>query len=124
MIGKDGLLLLLLSRLENLEGAQETLIDRHHGSSIIELAAVVWSREECHELAFGEELVSVLHDLVGTAYQVHVMLLQESGNDVRAEGEGDTAIVFTPPSDVFVWVRPEQVAQQTAVRNLVSILVL
>lgn len=119
MIGKDGLLLLLLSRLENLEGAQETLIDRHHGSSIIELATVVWSREERHELAFGEKLVSVLHDLVGTAYEVHVMLLQESGDDVRAEGEGDTAIVFAPPSDVFVWIRPEQVAQKTAVRNLV-----
>ena len=119
MIGKDGSLLLLLSRLENLEGAQETLIDRHHGSSIIELATVVWSREERHELTFGEELISVLHDLVGTAYQVHVMLLQESGNDVRAEGERNTTIIFTPPSDVFVRIRPEQVAQQTAVRNLI-----
>lgn len=116
---RNGLLLLLLSRLEDLEGAQETLIDRHHGTSIVELATVVGSREECDQLAFGEELISVLHDLMRTAYQVHVMLLQESRNDVRAEGEGNTAIVFTPPSDIFVRIRPEQVAQQTAVRNLI-----
>ena len=116
-----GLLLLLLGRLQNLERAEQALIDAHHSACVVEFAAVVRCREERNELPLGEELVPIFDDLVRTADQIHVVLLQKAGHDIRPECERDTAIVFAPPSDVLVWVRPQQVAQQTAVRNLPNV---
>lgn len=104
----------------NLERAQEALVNAHHGTGVVKLSAVVGRAEEGHQLALGEELVSVFDDLVGTADEVHVVLLQESRHDVGTKREGDAAIVFAPPRDVLVRVRPEQVAQQAAVGNLNS----
>lgn len=46
------------------------------------------------------------------------MLLQEPRDDVGAECEGDTSIVFAPAGDVLVRIRPEEIAEETAVRNL------
>ena len=112
------LLLLLLRWLQDLEGAKETLIHAHHGPCIVKLSAVVRRREQGHELALGEELVSVLHNLVCTADQIHVVLLEEARDNIRAEGEGDAAIVLRPAGDILVRIGPEQVAQQAAVRNL------
>jgi len=45
-------LLLLLCRLENLERAQQALVDTHHGTGIVKLSTVVGSTEQCDELAF------------------------------------------------------------------------
>jgi hypothetical protein len=47
----------------DLEGAHERVIDTHHGTSIVELAAVVGGGEDSHKLSLGEELVPVLHHL-------------------------------------------------------------
>lgn len=93
-------------RKTNLEGTQQTLVDTHHCSGIVELSTVVGGTEQSNQLALREELVAVLNDLVGTAYQVHVVLLQESRNDVGPECEADTTIVFTPSRDILVGVRP------------------
>lgn len=112
------ILLLLLCRLQNLEGAEQALVDTHHGASIVELAAVVGCAEQGDELALGEELVAVLDDLVGTTDEVHVVLLQEAGNDIGTKGEGDTTVVFAPASYVLVGIGPEQVTEETAVGNL------
>lgn len=114
------LLLFLLGGLENLEGAQQALVDAHHGACVVELAAVVGRGEESHELALAEELVAILDDLVSTADQIHVVLLQEPRNDVGTECERDTAIVFTPAGDVLVGVGPEQIAEKTAVGDLIG----
>lgn len=111
-------LLFLFSRLENLERAEQTLVDTHHGTRIVELPAVVRCTKQGNELAFGEELVSVLDHLMGTADEVHVMFLQEAGNHVRAKGEADTSVVFAPASDVFVGVRPQEITQKTTVRDV------
>ena len=46
------------------------------------------------------------------------MFLQETRDNVRSKGERDTTIVFGPPGDVLVGIRPEQIAQQAAVRDL------
>lgn len=40
--------LLLVGRLEDLKGAHERLVDRHHGTGVVELATVVGRREERH----------------------------------------------------------------------------
>jgi len=58
-----GVLLLLFRRLQDLEGAHEGLINTHHRASVVELTAVVGSREQSHELPLGKELVAILHNL-------------------------------------------------------------
>lgn len=107
--------LLLLSWLQDLERTQQTLVNTHHCTSIVELSTVVWRREQRNQLSFGEELVSVLNNLVSAAYQVHVVLLKESGDDIWTKSEGDTTVVLGPSGNVLVWVGPEQVAKETAV---------
>lgn len=47
-----------------LEGTHEGFINTHHAARIIKFPTVVWSREKCDQLAFGEELVSILHNLL------------------------------------------------------------
>jgi hypothetical protein len=104
--------------MTDLERAEQTLVDAHHGTRIVEFSAVIRSAEESHKLALGEKLVSVFHNLVRTANEVHVVLLQKTGYDVWAKREGDTSVIFAPSSDVLVRVGPKQVAQQTAVGNV------
>ena len=106
------------TRTTNLEGAEQALVHAHHGAGIVELAAIVGGAEERHELTLGEELVAVLDDLVSTADEVHVVFLQEAGDDVWAKGERDTAVVLGPAGDVLVRIGPEQIAEETAVGDL------
>lgn len=47
-----------------LERAHEGFIHTHHAACVIKLPAVVWSREECDQLAFGKKLISILHNLL------------------------------------------------------------
>lgn len=47
-----------------LEGAHEGFINTHHAACIVKLPAVIWSREKCDQLAFGKELISILHNLL------------------------------------------------------------
>lgn len=54
------------------------------------------------------------------ADEIHVMFLKEARNHIGSESEGDATIVFAPACDVFVGIRPQQIAQETAVRNLDS----
>ena len=51
------------THLQDLEGAHERLVDRHHAAGVVELATVVGRREQRHQLPLGEELVPVLHHL-------------------------------------------------------------
>lgn len=109
----------MLSELStNLEGAEQTLVNAHHGTRIVELSTVVRCTKQGDELTFGEELVSILDHLVSTTDEVHVVFLQEARNHVRTEGEADASVVFTPASDVFVGVGPKKIAKKTAVRDL------
>jgi len=108
----------LLDWFEDFEATHQGLIDRHHGSSIVELAAVVRSAEECDELPLSKEFISIFHHLVSPTYQVHVMLLQEAGHHIRAEDEGDATVVLCPASDVFVGVCPEKIADHPGVGHI------
>jgi len=49
--------------MDYLEGTHEGFVHTHHAACIIKLPAVVWSREKCDQLAFGKELISILHNL-------------------------------------------------------------
>lgn len=70
-------LLFLLSWLQNLEAAHESIVDGHHGAGIVELSAVVRRGEECNELTLSEEFVAVFNDLMRAANQIYVMFLSE-----------------------------------------------
>lgn len=111
-------LLLLFSWLQNLEAAHECIVNRHHGSSVVELSAVVRSTEESDQLSLGEELVAVLHNLVSSADQIDVMFLGEGGNNFLAKSEADSSIILAPALHVLVGVTPEQVAEETGVGNV------
>lgn len=112
------ILLLLLSGLQDLERAEQAFVDTHHGTGVVKLSAVIGRAEQGNELAFRKELVTILDDLMGTTYEIHVMLLQESGHYIWAEREGHTTVVFAPPGDVLVRIGPEKVAEQTAIGDL------
>lgn len=102
----------------NLERAEQTLVDAHHGTRIVKLSAVVRCTKQGDELAFGKELVAIFDHLMGTTDEVHVVFLQEARNHIRTKGEADASIVFAPASDVFVGVGPKEIAKEAAVRDL------
>ncbi len=49
---------------------------------------------------------------MGSAYQVHVVFLQEARDDVRAKRERDATVVLRPADDVLIRVRPEEITEQ------------
>lgn len=55
-------------------------------------------------MTLGKEFVAVLYDLMRATDEVHVVLLEEAGDDVGTKGEGDATIVFRPSRDVLVRV--------------------
>jgi hypothetical protein len=59
----------------NLEGTQQALVDAHHGTSVVELATVVGGAEQSDQLPLGKELVAVFDNLMGSANEIHVVLL-------------------------------------------------
>lgn len=75
------------------------------------LSTVIGRREESDQLPLGKEFVSILHDLkyqlhfpgdvdqvlahlVRSTNQVHIVLLQEPRNDIRAESERYTSVIL------------------------------
>lgn len=55
---------------------------------------------------------------MGSADQVHVVLLEEPRNYVWAKGERYTSVVFAPSGNVLVGIGPEEIAEQPAVGDL------
>jgi hypothetical protein len=46
-----------------LEGAHQSLVNRHHSTSIVKLSTVIWSREKGDQLTLGKEFIPILHNL-------------------------------------------------------------
>jgi hypothetical protein len=101
-----------------LEGAHERLVDGHHGRGVVKLAAVVWGRKEGDQPALGKELVAVLHDLVGPADQIEVVLVQKGRHNVLPKGKGDPPVVLAPPLNLLVGVAPDRVTQEARVGDV------
>jgi len=90
---------------QNLEGTEETFAHGHHGSRVVKRAAIVWRREDCDEPTIREKSVSVLDDLVSSAYEIEVVLFAKLRHDIRAERDGYAAsVVVRPLGDGFGWV--------------------
>jgi hypothetical protein len=49
-----------------LKGAHERIVDGHHCSCIVELAAIVRGGEERHQLSLREELVAIFDYLMSS----------------------------------------------------------
>ena len=47
-----------------------------------------------------------------SADEIQVVAVEELADHVGPEGEGNPPVVLPPSLHVFVWVRPQQVAQQ------------
>lgn len=47
----------------HLEGAHQGFIHAHHAAGVVELSAVVWSREQSHQLPLGKELIAIFYHL-------------------------------------------------------------
>lgn len=54
------------------------------------------------------------------AYQIHVVFLEEARYHVGAECEGDTTVVLAPTRDILVRVRPQKIAKEATVGDLLS----
>ena len=54
------------------------------------------------------------------AYQVHIVFLKEARHHVGAECERDTTVVLAPACDILVRVRPQKIAEETTVGDLLS----
>jgi len=111
----DGELLFALCWLQNLKRAHQSLIHRHHRSSIIEFSTVIRCREKGDELSFRKKFVAVFHHLVSSTNEVEVVLLQEFGHDIPPESVAYTPIVVPPARYVLLWIGPQQIAHQALV---------
>ena len=107
-----------ISGLQDLEAAHQGLVDRHHGSRVVELATVVWRTEQSHELPPLEELIAIFYHLVSPAYQIEVVLRVELPHDVLAKGEADASIVVAVFFHAALGIRPQQVTEEPSVGDI------
>jgi hypothetical protein len=108
----------LLGRFEDLEGAHECFIDAHHCAGIIEFPAVVGRGKESNELPTGKEFVSIFDDLMRTANEVQVVLVQKLRDNVLPERERDTPIVFAPSVNLLIGIGPKEVTQEASIGDI------
>ena len=94
------------------------MIDTHHGTCIVKLSAIVWSRKDGHQLALPKELVAILDDLMRTTDQIQVVLLQEPTDRVGAKGETDAPLILAPSRDVLVRIAPEEIAEEPGIGDI------
>jgi len=109
---------LLLRWFKDLETAHEGIIHAHHGTRIIKLSTIVGSTEQGHELPLGKEFVPILYNLMGSADQINIVLLAECLNDFTTKSKTDSTIILTPALNVFIRIRPKEIAQQSSIRNI------
>lgn len=55
---------------------------------------------------------------MGTADQIQVVLVQEFGHHLGTKGKRHTPVILPPAQNILVWVRPEQITQETLVGNV------
>lgn len=111
----------LLSWLQDLEGTNQVLVDTHQGTGVVELSAVVRSRKYCNQLPLCEEFVSFLDHLMGSAYEIQVVLLAKYLNEVRTKGERNSSLVLSPALGVFVGIWPQKVAEQSCLTDYLPV---
>lgn len=84
------------SKINHLKTAHQCLVNAHHATSVVEFPAIVGRGKQCDQLTLGKKLVPVLDHLMRSAYQIHIVTIQELGHDVRTKCERDTSVIFAP----------------------------
>lgn len=69
----------------DLEGANELLINIHDGPCVVKLTAIIWRREQGDESSAGLKLVPILDYLMGSTNQVQIVLCQKLGQHIWSE---------------------------------------
>lgn len=69
----------------------------------------MWRRENSHQLLLGEELVSVLNNLVGSGDQIDSESFALGFHDIRSKDIGDSADIGCPVDDAAVRITPEEI---------------
>ena len=100
-------ILSFICRLENLKAAHKSLINAHHCTRVVKLAAIVRCAEKGNKLATLEEFVAVFDDLMRAADQVDVMLLVKLSHHLLAKCKGDPAIVVAICLDASFGIGPQ-----------------
>jgi len=90
--------------------ADQVVVHHKDGPAVVEDVAVVGGRENGDQLAVGEELVAILHHLVGADDQVELVLQQEALHYSSSKGVADSAIVGRPGASGLIRIRPEEIA--------------
>ena len=111
-------LLLLLSRLQDLETAHKSIINWHHSTCIIEFSTIVRGTEKCNKLSLGKEFIAIFHNLMCSTDQINVMLFIEGWNNFLTEGKTDSSVVFTPTLNVLIRIWPKEITKETCVRDI------
>eukprot|EP00658_Telonema_sp_P-2_P033281 TRINITY_DN2445_c0_g1_i1.p1 TRINITY_DN2445_c0_g1~~TRINITY_DN2445_c0_g1_i1.p1 ORF type:complete len:119 (-),score=2.65 TRINITY_DN2445_c0_g1_i1:131-487(-) len=96
----------IVVRLEDVELAPEVGIHHQHSTAVLKLTAVVAGAKNGHQSPVGEELVSVVHDLMGPDDEVKVCLGAELLDYVGSECAAHTALAVPPSLDTLLGVGP------------------
>jgi hypothetical protein len=75
-----------------------------------ELVSILYDLE--YQLRFPGDVGQVVAHLMRSTNQVHIVLLQEPRNDIRAESERYTSVILRPACDVLVGIGPEEIAEK------------
>ncbi|KAG7872084.1 hypothetical protein KL916_003422 [Ogataea parapolymorpha] len=98
--------------------AVEVVVERQHGGHVAAAIAVVGRRPHGHEAAVKHLFVALHDQLVGARNETEVVLEQESLGFGVAKQVAGSARRHRPGRDVFFRVRPQQVAHEPVVRDL------
>ena len=92
------------------------LVDTHNGAGVVKPGAVVEYRKHRHQLTICEEFETIHNNLVPSAYQMHVVLVEELVYNLGTERQAtrSSAALF-PGLRILVWIGPEQIVNKLPV---------
>lgn len=107
-----------VQRLQQLKAAKKFGRDTHDRTIVVELATVVWSRENRNEDTILEELVAILNNHVSAADEVEVVASKELSDDLLSKRIANTTFAALPIVLLLGRVRPEEIVEETEVGNI------
>jgi hypothetical protein len=85
-----------------LEGAKQRSVNVHDSAVVLEFSAIVWSRKNCYKLSFTEKFITLLHNLMGTANKVKIVLFQEVINYISSKNVADPSFILPPTCNILL----------------------
>lgn len=55
---------------------------------------------------------------MSTANEIKVVLVQELSDHISSKSVGHATVILTPPSNLPVWIRPQEITKQSLVRHV------